>query len=94
VKLIVPTEGCPYVRFDGAIYKGAPHPNAARLLVDFFLGDEVQAIYANLGFVGVVGGLDAKVGAEARPFTRVKLLGTTDSTLQEEMLKTARQIYK
>lgn len=94
VKLIVPTEGCPYVRFDGAIFKGAPHPNAARLLVDFLLGDEVQLIYANLGFVSVVGALDAKTAPEARAFTQVKLLGTTDYTLQEEMLKTAKQIYK
>jgi iron(III) transport system substrate-binding protein len=94
VKLIVPAEGCPYVRFDGAIFKGAPHPNAARLLVDFLLGDEVQLIYANLGFVTVVGGLDARIAPEARAFTQVKLLGTTDSKLQEEMLKTAKQIYK
>lgn len=94
VKAIVPTEGCPYVRFDGAIYKNAPHPNAARLLVDFFLGDEVQLIYGNLGFVTVIGGLEAKIAPEARAFTQVKLLGTTDFKLQEEMLKTAKQIYK
>jgi iron(III) transport system substrate-binding protein len=94
VKAIVPAEGCPYVRFDGAIYKNAPHPNAARLLVDFFLGDEVQLIYGNLGFVTVIGGLEAKIAPEARAFTQVKLLGTTDFKLQEEMLKTAKQIYK
>lgn len=94
VKAVVPTEGCPYVRFDGAIYKGAPHPNAARLLVDFFLGDEVQLIYANLGFVTVIGGLEGKITPEARGFTGVKLLGTTDYKLQEEMLKTAKQIYR
>jgi iron(III) transport system substrate-binding protein len=94
VKAIVPTEGSPYVRFDGAIYKNAPHPNAARLLVDFFLGDEVQLIYANLGFVTVVGGLDARISAEARAFTQTRLLGTTDFKLQDEMLKTAKQIYK
>jgi iron(III) transport system substrate-binding protein len=94
VKLIVPIEGCPYVRFDGAIYKGAPHPNAARLLVDFLLGDEVQLIYGHLGFVTVVGGLDARVPPDLRAFTGVKLLGTTDFKLQEEMLKTAKQIYK
>ncbi|MGH7341297.1 MAG: ABC transporter substrate-binding protein, partial [Candidatus Rokuibacteriota bacterium] len=93
-KHLVAAEGCPYVRFDGAIYKGAPHPNAARLLVDFFLGDEVQLIYANLGFVTVIGGLEARIAPEARAFTGVKLLGTTDYKLQEEMLKTAKQIYK
>lgn len=94
VKAIVPAEGCPYVRFDGAIYKGAPHPNAARLLVDFFLGDEVQTIYANLGFVTPVGGLEARLSPEARAFAGTRLLGTTDHRLQEEMLKTAKSIYR
>jgi iron(III) transport system substrate-binding protein len=94
VKAIAPTEGSPYVRFDGAIFKNAPHPSAARLLVDFFLGDEVQLIYANLGFVTVVGGLDARTSAEARAFTQTRLLGTTDFKLQDEMLKTAKQIYR
>jgi uncharacterized membrane protein YedE/YeeE len=54
----------------------------------------VLLIYANLGFVTVVGGLEARITPEARAFTRVKLLGTTDYKLQEEMLKTAKQIYK
>jgi ABC-type Fe3+ transport system substrate-binding protein len=31
--MIVPTEGAPYVLFQGTIFKGAPHPNAARLLM-------------------------------------------------------------
>ena len=94
VKAIVPAEGCPYVRFDGAIYKKAPHPNAARLLVDFFLSDDVQLLYGSLGFVTVVGGLDAKIGGEARALSQTRLLGTTDPKLQEEMLKFAKQIYK
>jgi iron(III) transport system substrate-binding protein len=94
VKAILPEEGCPYVRFDGAIFKGAPHPNAARLLLDFFLSDESQLAYGNLGFVMTIGGLDGKVPAEARAIAQTKLLGTTDPKLQDEMLKLARTIYK
>jgi len=94
VKAIVPTEGCPYVRFDGAIFRNAPHPNAARLLLDFFLGEETQSIYATMGFRPVIGGLDAKVPPTARPLIQTKLMGTTDPKLQDEMLKTAGQIYK
>jgi iron(III) transport system substrate-binding protein len=94
VKAVLPEEGCPYVRFDGAIFKGAPRPNAARLLLDFFLGDEAQLLYGNLGFVTTVGGLESKVSAEARAIAHVKLLGTTDPRLQDEMLKLARTIYK
>lgn len=32
-----------------AVTRGAPHPNAARLFVDFFLGPESQQLIANLG---------------------------------------------
>lgn len=94
VKVILPPEGSPYVRFDGAIFKNAPHPNAARLLVDFFLSDEVQTIFTSLGYPPVIGGLEGKISAETRPLAQAKLLGTTDPKLQDEMLKLATQIYK
>jgi iron(III) transport system substrate-binding protein len=94
VKAIMPPEGSPYVRFDGAMFKGAPHPNAARLFLDFLLSDEGQLLYANLGFVPVVGGLDSRIAREARAISQVKLLGTTDPKLQDEMLKLAKVIYK
>jgi iron(III) transport system substrate-binding protein len=94
VKAIQPEEGSPYVRFDGTIFKGAPHPNAARLLLDFFLGDEGQLSYANLGFVPVIGGLEGRIAAEARAVAQARLLGTTDPKLQDDMLKLAKSIYK
>ncbi len=94
VKAILPDEGCPYVRFDGAMFKGAPRPNAARLLLDFFLSDESQLVYGNLGFVNTVGGLESKIAPEARVLAQSKLLGTTDPQLQDEMLKLAKSIYK
>jgi iron(III) transport system substrate-binding protein len=94
VKAIQPAEGSPYVRFDGAIFKGAPRPSAARLLLDFFLSDEGQLAYGNLGFVPVVGGLENRIAAEARAIAQARLLGTTDPRLQDEMLKLARSIYK
>jgi iron(III) transport system substrate-binding protein len=94
VKAITPVEGAPYVRFDGALFKGAPHPNAGRLLLDFFLSDEGQLAYGNLGFVPTVGGLEGKISPEARAIAKTSLLGTTDPKLQDDMLKLAKQIYK
>ena len=97
VKAILPSEGLPYVRFDGAIFKGAPRPNAARLMLDFFLSDEGQLAYANLAFMPVVGGLESKISGDARGLVnemKPKLLGTTDPKLQDEMLKAAKSIYK
>ena len=94
VKAIAPSEGVPYVLFQGSILKGAPRPNAARVFLDFLLSDEAQLLYGQVGYGMVVGGLEGKIPSEARAITQVKLLGTTDPKQQEEMMKLARQIYK
>jgi iron(III) transport system substrate-binding protein len=94
LKMVLAAEGAPYVRFDGAIFKGAPRLNAARLLLDFFMSEEVQTLFANVGYPPVIGGLEGKISPEARPIAHVKLLGTTDPRLQDDMLKLAKQIYK
>jgi iron(III) transport system substrate-binding protein len=93
VKSIVPVEGAPYVLFQSAIYKGAPHPNAARLLMDFLLSEEVQFLYTAAGSVGVTGGLDAKMTPEMRAIAQTKLFGTSDAKQMEEGLKLAKEIY-
>ena len=93
VKFIVPEEGAVYVVFDCAILKGAPHPNAARLLLDFMLSDEVQLIYANTGYGMAVSGLESKLSPEIRQLSSVKLLGTSIMKLQDKMLELAQQIY-
>jgi iron(III) transport system substrate-binding protein len=94
LKALPMAEGAPYVLFQGTIFKGAPHPNAARLLMDFFLSDEVQLLYASAGFGSVVGGLGSRIAPEARAVAQAKLLGTTDPKRQEAMLKLAKDIYR
>jgi iron(III) transport system substrate-binding protein len=94
VKTIVPSEGSPYVRFDGTILKNAPRPNAARLFLDFLLSDTAQALYAGEGFTPVVGGLEGRMPPEVRALGAVKLLGTTDPKIMDDMLKLAKAIYK
>lgn len=46
VKFIAPVEGLPYVGYDLALAKGAPHPNAARLLMEHCIGLQMQNGYA------------------------------------------------
>jgi iron(III) transport system substrate-binding protein len=93
VKLILPVEGCPYVRFDLAMAKGAPHPNAARLLMDFYLSPEAQLIYAQAGYGVTTNGVAEKVATEIRPLVEAKRLGTTDAAHQNAMLAEAAEIY-
>jgi iron(III) transport system substrate-binding protein len=94
VKLIIPVEGVPYIRFDMALLKNAPHPNAARLFINHYLSDEVQLIYANAGLIPVVPDLNGTVKEEMRTLTSAKLLGTTNVDTQDAMLALAKEIYK
>jgi iron(III) transport system substrate-binding protein len=94
VKLVIPAEGVPYIRFDMALIRNAPHPNAARLFINHYLSDEVQLIYANAGLIPVVANLNGTVKEEMRDLTSAKLLGTTDVDTQDAMLALATEIYK
>jgi iron(III) transport system substrate-binding protein len=94
VKLIIPVEGVPYIRFDMALLKNAPHPNAARLFINHYLSDEVQLIYANAGLIPVVPDLNGTVREEIRTLSSAKLLGTTNVDTQDAMLALAKEIYK
>ena len=94
VKLIFPKEGISYVRFDLGIVKNAPHPNAAKLMIDFYLSEEAQLIYANAGMAPVINLDPKKVNEDARAMSEAKLLGTTNPDTQEAQLAKAKELYK
>ncbi len=87
LKTVVPAEGAIYVLYQAAVFKNAPHSNAARLFMDFLLGDEAQAIYADDGYGPVV-------EAARRKTARPALLGTSELRTMAEMAQFAREIYK
>lgn len=94
VKLITPQEGYTYITYDVAVLKNAPHPNAARLLMDFFLTPEAQLIHDEQGLMMVTNTPASGGTKEADAIRKGKLLGTTDASKQDEMLKRAKEIYK
>ncbi|MBI2736775.1 MAG: extracellular solute-binding protein [Rhodospirillales bacterium] len=94
VKPIMPAEGRPYVRFDLAMLKNAPRPNAARLFMNHYLEPEQQIIYANAGYNPVVKGVVEKTMEEIRVLLSAKALGTTVPERQDAMLELAKQIFK
>ena len=95
VQPLIPVEGVPYVGFAGATLKDAPHPNAARLFLNFLLDDEPQLMQAREGFRPAITGMDDKVPPELRPYTTgAKLLGTTRPDARNKMMKLAQGIYK
>jgi len=94
VKAVLPSEGIPYVAYVMGILKDAPHPNAARLLMNFFLEKSSALEYAKGAFnVPVDVPLD-QLDPYARSVVEAKLLGTTDAHKINEVLGIAKEIYK
>ena len=93
VKFLAPKEGLPYVGYDLALLKNAPHPNAARLLMEFYLGKKMQQRFANLGLLPVTTDALDQVDAAVAGLQKSKLLGTTDAKRMDQMLALAREIY-
>ena len=94
VKLVIAEEGAPYVRFDLVMLKNAPHPNAARVLMNYYVGPEAQLIYANAGLIPTVGGVAEKADPHMRPLLKTKLLATTHPETQKTTLDLAKQIFQ
>jgi iron(III) transport system substrate-binding protein len=94
VKFIAPKEGLPYVGYDLALLKNAPHPNAARLLMEYYLGKTMQQSLARLGLLPTTADALTGVDPAVAQIETTKLLGTTDPERMNEMLSLAQQIYR
>ncbi len=94
VKAIFPKEGSPYVIYGHVVNRNAPHPNAARVYIDYWQSEEVQMMWAATGMGITRDGLADKIPADMREMANAKLLGTTDINRQNEGLALATQIYK
>lgn len=95
IKLIIPEEGSPYMDFSVSMLKNAPNPNAARLLMNFFLEPESQLEIAHAALQPVVPGVLEKAPEHIRNLlAQVRYLGTTDVDRSDAMLELAKKIYK
>jgi iron(III) transport system substrate-binding protein len=93
VKFLAPKEGLPYVGYDLALLRNAPHPNAARLLMEYYLGRKMQQSFASLGLLPVTSDTLSEVDPAVAELEKGKLLGTTDAARMDKMLALAREIY-
>ncbi|MGV3651118.1 MAG: ABC transporter substrate-binding protein [Devosia sp.] len=95
VKFIMPTEGAPYTQGLMVALEGSPHPNAAKLFINHYLGERVQGMLAENGIRPAVAGLaDALTSETARTAASVKLLGTTTPDIMAEVLAVSAEVYK
>ncbi len=93
VKFLTPKEGLPYVGYDLALLRNAPHPNAARLLMEYYLGRKMQQGFANLGLLPVTSDTLSEIDQAMAELEKAKLLGTTEAARMDKMLALAREIY-
>jgi iron(III) transport system substrate-binding protein len=94
VKYIVPEDGVTYGSYSAAVMRNAPHPNAARLLADFYLSDEVQTIYAKEAHGIVVDGVKEKLAPETVALMNAKPLVKENFPAIDAMYALAKEIYK
>jgi iron(III) transport system substrate-binding protein len=93
VKFVWANEGAVYQTFMLAMLRNAPHPNAARLLLNFFLDPEAQLLYARSGRGVVVKGVLDRAPDDIRAALSTKRLGTADADREAEFLKLATEVY-
>ena len=90
---IVLEEGVTFTPYSASMIKGAPHPNAARLLIDYMLSKEGQGFYAAEGLGSVIDGVDDQLPQALRGLSQ-KLLGTRAIDPEDRMAKLATEMYK
>ena len=93
VKGVIPSEGAPYTPISVALIKGARHPNAAKLFMNYLLSEEGQLIFAKSGLTISTSGLEDKVPEEYKWRVFGKLMGHADIDKQQERMKLAGEIY-
>jgi iron(III) transport system substrate-binding protein len=94
VKALIPADGVPYTSIDLAILKNAPHRNAARLFINYFLSIESQLIYANAWMPPVTVAAAERANDDAKPYANARLMSTTQWQEREAMVSLANEIYK
>ncbi len=95
VEVVYPTEGTPTSQGNLVVMKGAPHPNAARLLRNYLFSREAQQTMTDLGLLRSVR-QDINVHPSVRPLSDIKLLRADTAALEAnigEIKKTYSTIF-
>lgn len=94
VKAVIPQEGVVYLPYASSLLTKAPHPNAARVFIDFMLSDEGQAIYASEGLLPTKAGQEKALPPDYSYLSDIKLLGVGKLELTDQMVAASKEIYK
>jgi len=96
VELIYASEGTPVIIGPNAVFKGAPNPNAAKLLQSFMLSAECQQLNVETGGLRSVHAL-VKDKAGRKPMSEIKVMKDDAAAVEkesEEIKKRYTQYFK
>jgi iron(III) transport system substrate-binding protein len=94
IKVVIPEEGVPFAVLGPTLLKGAPHPNAGRLFMNFLLESDAQLLIAAEGFRPTAKDMGPRIPEDIRALTLAKALGTTEVGKTQFYLDLAKDIYK
>jgi len=92
VRYWVPKEGVPYYGHCVAVLANAPHPNAARLLINHMLDTESQSSCANSGSAPSVNGIVERMSKPFKTVLGSKLMGTQSVDPEVSAVTTAQSL--
>jgi iron(III) transport system substrate-binding protein len=82
IRTVIPADGAFAVAAPTAIIKGAPHPNAAKALAEFMIGDTVQKLFPDEGIYAAR--VDVPPPPGNPPLSQVKLWPIDYDTIEKE----------
>jgi iron(III) transport system substrate-binding protein len=82
VGTIFPTDGAFAVPAPTAVIKGSPHPNAAKALAEFMIGDTVQKLFPGEGIYAARSDVEAPPGN--LPLAQIKLMSVDYDYIEKE----------
>jgi len=94
IKGFIPAEGAPYTASVATIIKDAPHPNAARLLLNFILDDAAQTVFSDQANISATGLVSPAIPEDIRKLTQAKLLAEADPFQMDDKIALYKQIFK
>ena len=95
VQSIFPTDGAFAIPAPTAVIKGSPHPNAAKALAEFMIGDMVQKLFPGEGIYAGRSDVEAPPGNP--PLSQIKLLPVDYDQIEKDsaaLKKRFNEIYQ
>lgn len=93
ITIVMPESGVPYTPMDMSIMANAPHPNAARLFINYFESETAQLAYANAGIFPVINGVLEQLDPADRKNLDVKLMGTLKREDRPSAVKFMQDVF-